>query len=331
MLSQISFDRNRSVSTTVWYFPLIVLISLLYAIVLSWLIPVDGSIIDRANYIDYAERSNRLIDIYYSGGILRFLSNEPVWLIVNSLLRHFYSADVVVRIIIFFSSFTVSFLVLRSKPKYFIYLFLVLLFPAVIGKFVIHIRQGLAISFFLIGWFSKNRLIRWLFFGLSPFIHSSFLFILMLFGISKFSEKIKLAFDLRVLLISIVAFCVIVGLPFLALVSGARQANEYDFSGPEVSGVGFLYWSFILVLFWSQGKVFIRVNSFVITGLVFYLSTYFFLVVTARIFESILVLLLLIACDLNKNIKHLYYMMFVLFFCAIWVTRIDRPFLGWGL
>lgn len=50
-------------------------ISIFYSLFLTFYFPLDGSIIDRSNYVE----NSKLISLYYlNDGILSFLFNEPV-------------------------------------------------------------------------------------------------------------------------------------------------------------------------------------------------------------------------------------------------------------
>src|SRR5690554_384590 len=155
-------------------------VSIFYAYTLASLIPMDDSIKDRVNYLAYASDSGVIYLRYLSSGVLAFLSNEPVWLGVNVVLGQFLSPEQVVFYIVLFSAFWSSYLILKFDSRYFLLLLVVVFFPQVIGKYVVHLRQGLAVSIFLLGWFSVSKNFRYILFFLTPFIHASFFFVLLL-------------------------------------------------------------------------------------------------------------------------------------------------------
>jgi hypothetical protein len=307
----------------------LLIISISYAIFLSAL-PVDG-FMDRDNYLVYAEYS---LDIFQSNtdqGIGYTLANEPLWLLINIFLSFFLSPEDCVRVIVFFSSFIVSFLILRADPRYFLLLFLFLLDPEVLTNHVIHLRQGLAIAVFLLGWFSQNKSFRWFFIILSPFIHSSFIFVVPLLFLNNI--LLMLHFSSVWLLV----FYVLFGLFFdfagvsLAAQIGARQGDEYQSFETNITGLGFIYWLFFAGILILEGKDFMRRHSFSHCVLIVYLSTYFFLPVTARVFASTLLLVLLSGLHLTSFRKLAFYMIFTFYFFFGWYQRIELPGFGWGI
>jgi hypothetical protein len=305
------------------------IISISYAIFLSCL-PVDG-FIDRENYLNYAKYS---LDIFQSNideGVGYTLANEPLWLLINIWLSSFLNPEDCVRVIVFFSSFVVSFLILRADPKHFLLLFLFLLVPQVLKNHIIHLRQGLAIAVFLLGWFSQTKSLRWLFIILSTFIHSSFLFIVILIFLNNI--LLMLSFSCGWLIF----FYLLVGLFFdfvgvgLAAQFGARQGNEIQSLETNMSGLGFISWLFFSGILILEGKNFIRRHSFSLCVLMVYLSTYFLMPFTARIFESTLLLVLLSGLHLTSYRNLAFYGFFTVYFLFDWYQRIMLPGFGWGI
>lgn len=301
--------------------------SIIYAAVLSGL-QVD-SFVDRDNYLVYAEHSSDILTRYLSEGALSVIFNEPVWLFINIYLSSFFLPDVVLRIIIFFSAFFTCFYVLRFKPKCFFVLLFFLLLPQVLKNNIIHLRQGLAISFFLMGWFSSRSGLRWTFMGLSSLIHASFLFLFLLFFVNQLFTIFRYSTGLRVLLISLLSIAIGGGGMWFARILGARQGEGgQPFS---VSGLGFMFWLAVAVLFYSQGKQFVRDNGFAFSILLFYLLTYFLLPVTARIFESGMILVLLAGLSLDSYRKLSFFSALFFYFCVQWYQRAGLPGFGWGV
>lgn len=118
------------------------------------------------------------------------------------------------------------------------------------------------------------------------------------------------------------------GLGFIASLLGMRQSNEYQFIAASSSGLGFLFWLIILFLYVLNGKEFLRKNSFILGMIVFYLVTYFFVEVTARIFESVIILASL---ELEKNSKIIVVGLFVIFIIYQFLSKIDMPYFGYGI
>lgn len=305
-------------------------LSFLYAFLLCYLLPMDEGIKDRVNYLVYADTSDIIILGYISGGILSFLFNEPIWLGINILLSFFLTPEQVVLLVIFFSASVTSFLILKVNPKYILFLLFILIFPQVIVKYVVHLRQGLAISFFLLGWFCLSTKWRWFFFISASLIHSSFLFVIALYFLSVTMLRLNFSNDLRSFIILAFGLIVSFGLGFIASSLGTRQSNEYNFNAADISGLGFIFWLGILILYWLQGREFTKNNAFSMAILVFYLTTYFFIEVTGRIFESALIIVLLSSLELTSWRKSLFFLACACFVCLSWLLRINQPWLGWG-
>ncbi|WP_439888866.1 hypothetical protein ACSX1C_07205 [Pseudomonas sp. MBLB4123] len=301
--------------------------SIVYAAVLSGL-QVDA-FVDRDNYLVYAEYSSDILERYVGEGALSVIFNEPVWLFINIFLSFFFFPDVVLRVIIFFSSFFTCIYILRFKVEYFFVLLVFLLLPQILKNNIIHLRQGLAITFFLMGWFSSRSGLRWTFMGLSSLIHASFLFLVLLFFLNQLFTIFRYSTGLRVLLISLLSVTIGGAGMWLARVLGARQGEGAQYF--SVSGLGFIFWLAVAVLFFSQGRQFLRANAFAFSILLFYLITYFFLPVTARIFESGMILVLLAGLSLDSYRKVCFFSAVFFYFCVQWYQRAGLPGFGWGV
>ena len=285
---------------------------------------------DRANYIIYANSSDLIILKYFYSGILAFFFNEPLWLSFNIFLRSFLEPEQVVSTIIFFSASLSSYLILKINPKYFLFLLFLLFLPQVTVKYVVHLRQGLAISFFLLGWFSASKKWRWSFFIIASLIHASFFFVTLLYFLSIAMQRFKLAADLRTILTVIFGLIVSFGLGVAASFLGARQSEQYDFSAAETSGLGFLFWLGVSILYFLQGREFTRSHIFTMTTITFYLTTYFFIEVTGRIFESAILIVMLSSLELTSWRKKLFLLVCTFYAFVTWLIKINEPWLGWG-
>jgi len=293
-------------------------------------LPVDG-LVDRASYLLYPSNSPILLLQNFSLGLFPLLANEPLWLAINSLLSIFISAENVIRAIIAFSSFTTFYLALKNtNVKYFYIVILFLLLPLVLKNNLIHLRQGFGVAIFLIGWFSTTNKVKYFFYICAALIHSSF--IVILFGILgvNFLMFLKLSHGIRSVMYLFIG--IVVGLAglYLAQFIGARQGGEYsDSASQNASGLGFIYWGFVLVLFVMQGKVFLRYNTQIIFFLILYLSTYFILPVTARIFESVVLLVLLASLRFKVKYKRIFQLVFCLYFFLVWSLHFRLEGFGW--
>jgi len=283
---------------------------------------------DRENYLNYAIVSAHKLSGWINEGILPTLSNEPVWLLINMGFSQFLAPEEVLRAIIFFPAATVAFITLRADPKNAMWILLFLFLPQVIKNHIIHLRQGTAIAVFLLGWFNTNRNARWFFISLAPFIHASFFFIIMLIILVNVSKKLRLAPDLRSLLFIGAGTAVGMSLGQMAMIFGSRKAQEYAFTAADVSGLGFIFWAGIAILMAFEGKNFFRQYTFPYAIIIFYLATYFLVEVTARIFESGLLLVLLSGLQLRSWRKELFIIAILGYEILQWFLRFGTPQLG---
>lgn len=303
-------------------------VALTYGFVLSQL--PDIRFMDFGNYLNYAESSWLIVLRNLDGGVLRLLANEPVWLLMNAGLSLFLEPETVVRLIIFLGASSIAWLVLRHSPGHFVWLVFLLLFPAVIKNYIIHLRQGAAIAVFLWGWFAVNRGTRWLLFGLTPFIHASFFFVLALLVIAKALRFIGFAADLRMVIYVAVGIITGLSLGVLAEIFGARQGAEYAFERTEVSGLGFVLWFTLLAIMLASGKSWLREHAFETAHTTFYLATYWLIEVTARIFESGLIVVLLAGLSLSGWQRHAFLGLVLGAGLLTWLLRLGQPALGFA-
>lgn len=307
----------------------IFLFAIIYGATLS-LLPSD-ELRDWTNYLSYAE--NAWVQLQISWGIspLIAFANEPLWLLINSALALILPPEAVVRLIIFVPATLVAWLVLRHGPRPFAWLLVILFLWPVIQNYLIHLRQGLAIAVFLLGWFTTGRPLRWLLMGATPFIHLSFAFVLPLLWLATAMQRLKLGADLRTIVFISSGIFAGTSLAWIAEIIGARQSESYSFSTADVSGIGFLYWLSIFALMCFEGRRFLRGNAFQAGVVVFYLSTYFLIEVTARIFDSVLILVLLASLKLTRWRRVAFLAIVVCFGVLQWLMKMKEPLMGFGV
>lgn len=291
-------------------------------------LPIDA-FYDRGNYLVYAENSINIFYRYFNGGFLRTFSNEPIWLGINIFLSGWLSPENTLRAIIFCASFVTAYLALKNNYKYWYLVFLILLMPQVIKNDIVHLRQGLAVAVFLIGWYSSNKKVKLVFIGASAFVHASFFFVDFILFVTWFLRYLRLSTGLRAVVVAAMGFVLSAGLIFITAKLGARQAVGYSDVSASVSGLAFIFWGAILFLYLSEGIKFSQEKAFEISVLVFYLSTYFFMPVTARIFESATLLVLLAGMYLTKWRRWAFLGAFIFYFVFSYLPRLSQPMLGW--
>jgi hypothetical protein len=286
---------------------------------------------DRNNYLVYAQYSNLIFVKYLVSGILSLLANEPLWLLLNINLSRYLYPDQVVRVLIFVPAFIVAWQLTRRNPRNAIWMVIFLLSPQVVKNHIIHLRQGVALSVFLLGYFARPVWLRVGLMAAAGFIHSSFLVVGMLGLAVWLSQALRDTPRLRAATL-ILSLAMIGGL--MGVVAGdlgARQAVTYADADLDISGLGFLFWCAIMVLFASSGAAFLRRHMFAFCVLVFYLVIYFLTPVAARIFESGMFLVFLAAFDLPPRRRLFFLFAFTAFTASQYLSRIGQPWLGWGL
>lgn len=310
----------------IWYRFFIVAISLCFAYFLATL-PID-IFLDRVNYINYAQHSSIIATRY--DGFAQYV-NEPLWLMINIVLNQIFGWKLALQLIIFFSAFSVAYLVLKYDYRYFLVLVAILLLPQVLKNHIVQLRQGLAVAFFLWGYFSSSKKLRYGLFLAAALIHSSFIIVMSIFIMMYFIKR--LPFTWRIRLVCTVIVFAIMGLFILTVASllGARQGDLYIADAAGGSGLGLLFWVAMFGIIWLEGAKFIEKNYNLIGVLAFYIATYFTFPPTARVFEDVTAVLLLSMLGLTGERKYLFYLGFGFYFLAQWYIRIHTPGYGWVL
>ncbi|WP_337841060.1 EpsG family protein [Rheinheimera sp.] len=304
------------------------LIALCYGAFLAAL-PVD-IFADRDNYFEFIQFSPVILLRHLSGGIHKLFTNEPIWLVLNSLIGLLIEPRAAVRLIIFFSASVTAYYLLRTNPKNIWWLLLFLFFPQIIKNFVIHLRQGLAIAIFLMGWFSDNHRRKLILIGLTPFIHASFFFVLMLLAMVFIYQRIRFAADLRNLLTILSASALGAVLLVLARFVGARQGVSQETFTEKASGAGFLLWGLLVCLMVLQGQTYLRRYSFAVTAILFYLCIYFTSPVAGRAFESTIPLVVLAGLALTGWRRMAFLGLFVGFNLLVMALNSQKPLMGFA-
>lgn len=308
---------------------LVIILSLAYGGFLATLPLLDFK--DRQNYLNYFLSGDTLYERSLADGLASFLSNEPVWLLISRTAHEYMDPELALRLLIGIPATVIAFVVLRFGPKDFLWLVIFLFMPLVITNHIIHLRQGLALSLFMIAYFLVNRtLIRVILFCLCPLIHSSFFFIILLLLISRILRAGRMKSSHAFLLILAACLFLAFSLPALLALTSARQALD-DTSAGNSSGLGFLFWLGMLLLILNSGAKTVQKTAFPVTLLIFNLSTYFVFVYSGRVLESGVIIVLIALLSLRSSERKLAMAAIVFFFILTWVPRLSQPGFGWGL
>lgn len=285
---------------------------------------------DRLNYLNYAENSQIILASRVSGGLVSFLANEPLWILTNIVLRAFLQSSDVITFLIFASSFVCSFFVLRHGPKNLIWLLLILCAPQVYKNYVIHLRQGFALSIFLVALMVRGDGWRLFLMLLAPLVHSSFFLILLIYIAVKVAEWRRLDIDVALVILFLFGLTLALALRVVAEAVGARQFEVYKFASAETSGLGFILWLSVFWIFLNGARDYLRGNYLALGVLVFYLTSYFLVEVSGRVFESGIILVLLAALNLEGWRGCAYKAVFLVYFSVAYLNRLGEPWLGFA-
>jgi len=281
--------------------------------------------LDRQNYLNYAENSVDIWSRYAADGFLTLFANEPLWLLANISIAHFFEPDIVLRIIIFFGAYWFSYSLIRVSPKNSIWLMLFLLAPQILKNHITHLRQGLAMALFFSGYFLGTSRKRWLLMAASPFVHASFFFILPIIILPRLLKRLNFAIDVRITVVGVFAVVATVSLGLLAAFFSARQAGYGNFGNLSVSGLGLVFWVGVAGLFLSEGRKYIEANQEALSVLFFYFISYFIINVSARIFESSLPIVLFSGLLLTAWRRWVFICAFLLYSIMQWILRLSLP------
>lgn len=330
--------NNKNILVVRFEVLLYVLVSLAYSYFLSVYFLDFDNVTDRGNYIVHVlDAEKRFFNSDWSlSGTISFFANEPLWRFINYILSQFFDPKKSIAIYIFISSFVFAFSVFIISNRYnhsvhvvFIFALLCLLLPQVMKNFISHLRQGVAISLFLFsyvfltGWRQKTI------FLLMPFIHASFFFVIIILYLPKIFGLIKPSVGVGFTFLSFVFL--MSGYISLDMASflGAKQ-TYYELADGRVSGLGFIFWSCVFLIYIKQGSVFVSENKLALHALLFYISVYWFFPVAGRIFESVLIFVLIAALGLRSSNFYFCIFLYIMYFLYQWVPRIGQAGLGWA-
>ena len=320
----LNIESNKDIKATL---ALIALFSLL----VSYHIPVDDTVKDKVNYSDAIEYSASRLASYMNLGWMGLVANEPAWVLLTSLLKIINDTELALRLTTFVALFAIYSTTAILCGRHYALLIIILTLPMVASKFIIHLRQGLAIGIFMYFWMKGNDPIRVIGSMMAALMHSSFFPITALLSGCYILKRLGFSSFLNMLLMSFFSLVVIFMLNDVAALVGARQATYHNFSRGDVSGIGFLVWLGVLLIYYLQGNEFIRKNIEAVVFIIFYLLSYFTISLAGRIFESVLIVVLLAAVNSTPKWRAVLVSYMLVFSVLLWVVRFDQPFWGLGV
>jgi hypothetical protein len=266
---------------------------------------------DRSMYLNYYSYAQVLLPTYFEAGITPLLINEPIWLLLNLGLVQLFSPMATFNLIVFSGSFLFAYNFInlsRIKQSNISGIFIVLLFllmPLTLKNYTTHIRQGFAIGILLAG-LGTSGIKQKVLMVISIFIHTSMMAVLFFWLIHQSRRFNRLGLDLKIIIIIIFSLLLAFGLEWVAQILGDRRLYSYSFERPPVSGLGGLFWFTILLVGITNGKSWLKDNSYFLYAIIFYLITYFFIEVSARFFESSIPIILMIGLTMHYLRRRLF-------------------------
>lgn len=286
---------------------------------------------DRGSYVDNMVRAVEIFNAFLSRGVLSAAFNEPLWWWLNQALFSLFGVDIALRVIIALPAAIVAYWMLRQNTGPLVWSIVFLLAPQILKNHVIHLRQGAAVSLFLVAWYSSIGYWRWILLALLPFIHSSFFIVGLLVVVEHFLREYRAWWGTTVLVFAGVSIAVALGLGWVASVFGARQATEHTFVQTNATGLGFLFWLAMLAVYLLEGEAFVAPHRFAVGSITCYLCSYFLVDVGARIFESALPVVLLAGLELTAWRRRAFLAGIVLSILYQYAERWSQSWLGFGV
>lgn len=307
-----------------------ILISLYYSGFLVSL-PIDV-FFDRPNYLGSLENANLIFFQMMNKGVISFLMNEPIWRTLNVGLTNVLDPETSLKVIIAFSSFFVSYFLLRESPKNIIIVIVFLFFPLLIKNFIIHLRQGVAISIFLIGYLNREKKIGKFLILTSAMIHSSFIIVIGQLIAFRFISYRRFSFGVGVMISIVLSVILFALIPILADSLGARQSEHFGSDIASIPIFGVIIWGFLATFFIYDALCDKKNKENSLLGvylIMFYIVGSCFSVLASRIFESNIVLIFLLVLSMKQaKIRRLSecYIFFV--GIILWMMSFDGHYFG---
>tara|TARA_A100001035_G_C27710198_1_gene466766 strand:- start:63 stop:1052 length:990 start_codon:yes stop_codon:yes gene_type:complete len=281
-----------------------------YSLIITFLTNIlgyqDSEILIRPRYLAFFEGLNSyFIHNLETESLFFTLVNDALFFIICYLLGLFLNPYTGLRLLIFISSFITSNIILRNKNSNFFFSILFLVNPILILSLITDIRQSFAMAIFLISFNLVNKVKRRIGFFIASTIHTGYFLISFFYFFSQFLIRVKSNLYNKTLIFA--GSYSIFTLSFFSIASliPARQVGIYLESVEDyaVSGLSFVLWLFILIMFVLKDEKDLNQNQiyiFSISIIIFYLASYYFLPFSMRVFEACLPLIFISTNYLSK-------------------------------
>lgn len=313
-------------NTPLFYKTVFCLYLSLFLYLVVFLTPNTDVILDRSNYfVSISNSQERWSLLDFSSGYVIF--SEPLYIFLTSFLSRFFTVETSLLIIISLAAIMTLVPIFIRKPKLLFIIILIFLMPQVLSKYIVHIRQGLAIGLFFTFYFGLNRGLV-----LSSFIaglvHVSFFIVLPIAILSNISKSNRVLNTQISLLILFFGFLLLKSEYIIQLFSMVelRQINKYVFQSGNVSGLAFIYWISIFILLLIS-KNFSEKAILARNVIAVYCASYFSISFISRFIESFIPLIFIELHNVNKQIA---YAAVIFFLITSWIREFGKPLLGFG-
>jgi hypothetical protein len=299
---------------------------------IDWFFAIEPSqITDRQNYHLHVVNAENFFLRSYSIGFPLVLFFEPLYyFIIYIFSLSNLNPEFIIKFIIFLIILITTRLI-QNKTKISIYwIILMSLTPILIANFVMTIRQGLAMTFFLYGYFQYKEWKRILFILLSPLIHYLFYIVIILYFISnklikKNNFNVNKIITITLITSSIISIIIFKIINFIGL---AKLESYVDDNQSGIIGFGLVFWFAILILFMLEGKLFLKNNIFPVMLISFYLGTVLFFAPFSRVLQATSPIVLMTGFKLTNYRNYIYKIMIILFVLYIIIIFIYTKSLG---
>lgn len=283
------------------------------------------SLLDHANYANHVQNWAPILS---SASIVSLPFREPLWFLSLGAIGSILSPEDTIRFISITSAFVFAVMIARHFRSQPLAVVLVLTFPLIINNHIGAIRQGVAITIFLAGFLSKDRRQQWALMSITPFIHAGFFIVLALWIAAWFINRLRFSPSLKTATIAALCLALALAIPIASTSLGTRQSGAYELYEARGSGLAFVFWTAVLLIFLSSGRYFITKNLFGISIILLYLCMYWMVPIAGRTLQAGLVFVLLSGFTLPGAKRLLFILAISAFSALVWADLWDEPWLG---
>ena len=299
---------------------------------IEWFFSIDPSLItDRLNYHQHVINSEIFFLRSFNIGFPLLFFFEPLYYLIIYIFSLFnFTPEITIKIIIFLLTFiTIHTVYKRTKIPLF-WILMMSLTPILIANFVMTIRQGLAMCFFLYGYFYFRDWKKTFFILLTPLIHYLFYIVVIIYFIANNLIKKEKVNVKKVIFITLIvsSFISVVIFKIINYIGLSKLESYVDDNQSGVLGFGFIFWFAILTLFIFEGKTFLKNNLMPVMLISFYLGTVLFFAPFSRVLQATSAIVLIAGFNLTNYRNFIYKIMIILFVLYMFIIFIYTKSLG---